>query len=111
SVSEARAPFQPSNVRRRGDGDMKMISQETKCVDLPAKPTAGFAQRRLDRLRRARSGEQIAAIVPSVDDMVDCTGKLNSKPTRHVRYLARRRWNRHPSGPQNSRYRSTTPNM
>ncbi len=61
-----------------------MIAQETKRVDLPTKPATGFTQREFERFRSTGSGEQIAPIVSSIDDVIDCTGKLKPKSTGHA---------------------------
>ncbi len=60
-----------------------MIPHEAKRVNIPPKADAGFTERVFECFRGAGSLEKVTSVITAVDDVIDRSGKLNSKATCH----------------------------
>ena len=79
----------------RSESQVKMIAQEAEGMDLPVESDAGIAEGAFECLGGTHRGEQVAAIVSAIDDMVNCSRKLNAKASGHTVVKRAARFARH----------------
>ena len=67
-----------------GQSQVEMVSQNREGVDFPPKSGAGLTQRGLDGTRGSGRFENVAPVIPAIDDVINRSWILNAKPACHA---------------------------
>ena len=64
----------------RAESQVEMVSQNREGVDFPPKSGAGLTQRGLEGTRGSGRFENVAPVIPAIDDVINRSWILNAKP-------------------------------